>query len=316
MSGNTLDFTGQVAIVTGSGRGLGREYALLLARLGASVVVNSTSAGTADPTVQEINDAGGKAISYIGSVADRASADGLVQTAIESFGRIDIVINNAGYGNPTLFEDISEASLWDIFHVHVGGSWNVTQAAWPHMKKQKYGRVVMITSGMMFGGATSTSYSAAKLALVGFAKSLALEGKEHGILVNTVATYGYSPGAAKAIQNDQVLDAMKAYMPAADIAPGVLWLAHKDFEATGQSFGVAGRLMTEIFLAETHGFMGSKDETWGLENIKDGWSEVTDKNDYAIPTDAAVFGPLLLQRLSGGHSVVQAEDLRKGLEAK
>lgn len=126
MSDSRLNFTGQVAIITGSGRGLGREYALLLARLGASVVVNSTSASTTDPTVQDIIDADGKATSFVGSVTDRAVADGIVRAALNTYGRVDIIINNAGYGDPALFEDISETSLWDMFHVHVGGSWNVT----------------------------------------------------------------------------------------------------------------------------------------------------------------------------------------------
>ncbi|KAF4456939.1 Peroxisomal multifunctional enzyme type 2 [Fusarium austroafricanum] len=316
MSDNRLQFNGRVAIVTGSGRGLGREYAILLARLGASVVVNSTSASTADPTVQDIIDMGGKAVSFIGSVADRAIADGLVQAAVDAFGRIDIVINNAGYGNPALFEDTSEKSLWDMFHVHVGGSWNVTQAAWPHMKKQKYGRIIMITSALMLGSATTTTYSAAKLALVGLAKSLAIEGKAHGILVNTVATSGYSPGAAKVIQSDQIMEAMKAFMPAEDIAPGVLWLVHEDFQATGQSFSVAGRLMTEIFLAETQGFMGSQDADWGIESIREHWSEITDKTDYTVPTDASVFGPLLFQRLSAGNSELQGDNPQSGFEKK
>lgn len=316
MSNAPLNFAGRVAIVTGSGRGLGREYALLLARLGAAVVVNSTSANTADPTVKDITDAGGKAIAFVGSVADRAVANGLVQAAINAFGRIDIVINNAGYASPALFEDTSEAALWDMFHVHVGGSWNTTQAAWPHLKKQGYGRVIMITSGMMYGGATSTTYTAAKLALVGFAKSLSLEGKEHGILVNTVATSGYSPGAAKAIQSNEVMDAMKAYMPSESVAPGVLWLAHEDFGVTGESFAVAGRLMSRVFLAETPGFLGSPQEEWDLAAVRNHWDEITEETGYTVPHDALLYGPELFRKLSAGHAKVTEEAVQKGFKTK
>jgi NAD(P)-dependent dehydrogenase (short-subunit alcohol dehydrogenase family) len=311
MSTPSPNFVGRVAIVTGSGRGLGREHALLLARLGAAVVVNSTSAKTADPTVKEITDAGGKAIAFVGSVADRSVADGLVRAAIDAFGRLDIVINNAGYGAPALFEDIPEKDLWDMIHVHVGGAWNTTQAAWPYMKKQGYGRVVMITSQMMFGGATSTSYSAAKAALVGFAKSLALEGKEHGILVNTAATSGYTDGAAKAVAGDQVMNAMQAYMPAPDCAPGTCWLAHEDFKATGESFSIAGRFMARIFLAETPGFLGSRVEEWDLATVRDHWDEIIEEKGYSVPNDATEHGAQLFGKLSAGHVNLSKENIEK-----
>ncbi|KAM5370236.1 hypothetical protein ACJZ2D_008639 [Fusarium nematophilum] len=159
----------------------------------------------------------------------------------------------------------------------------------------------------LLGRKTSTRW-------VWFAKSLAIEGKDHGIHVNTVATSEYTPAAAKLIQSDQVMEAMKAYMPATDVAPGVLWLAHKDFQATDHSFSVAGRLVTDVFLVETHGFMGTEDLDRGLESIRDYWYEAIDKTDYTISTDAAAFGPLLFQRLSAGRSGLRGDELQKGFE--
>lgn len=298
MAGNSLRFDGRVAIVTGSGRGLGREYALLLSRLGAALVINSTSSSTAEATAKEIVDAGGKAVIQIGSVADREVANAIVKAAIDNFGRVDIVINNAGGANGGDFDQTSDDKLWDMLGVHVGGSWNVTQAAWPHMKSQKFGRVVMIASPVMFGSAQQSTYGAAKLALMGLAKSIAIEGKEHNILVNTVAPMAYTPGSAAFVTDEQTQAFMEASMPARDVASTVAWLAHESSEVNGETVAAVSRLVTRIFLAESKGYFGPADQDWTVESVRDNWQKVMDETEFTIPTDMADFGPKIFQRLA------------------
>ncbi|KAL5610424.1 hypothetical protein FOBRF1_006541 [Fusarium oxysporum] len=298
MSSSPLRFDGRVAIITGSGRGLGREYALLLSHLGAIVVVNSTTAATAQSTAEDITKAGGRALTYVGSVNDREVAGGLVKAAIDNFGRIDIVINNAGGTTPSDFETTSDSQLWDMVGVHLGGSWNVTQAAWPHMKKQNYGRIIMIASSLMFGSTQQCTYGAAKMSLVGLVKSLALEGKPHNILVNCVAPIGFTPGVAAFIPDEQTHAFMEKYAPAKEVAPTVSWLVHEDSQANGETIGAAGRLVTRIFFAETSGFLGTADQDWTIEAIRDNWDRVAEEKEYQVHTDAAEFGPKLFQRLA------------------
>ncbi|KAJ3540203.1 hypothetical protein NM208_g5167 [Fusarium decemcellulare] len=178
----------------------------------------------------------------------------MVKTAVEAFGRIDIVINNAGWADVSKFDQTSDAQLWNMLKVHVGGSWNVTQAAWPHFKKQKYGRIIMTTSTLMLGGVGQAIYGAAKLALVGLVKSIALEGKDDNILINSLAPSAYTPGVAATVQNEQVKAVVEKYMPPSEVAPMVLWLVHDDNRTTGEAFGAAGRLLSRIFVAQTDGF--------------------------------------------------------------
>lgn len=301
MSGSSLRFDGRVAIVTGSGQGLGREYALLLGRLGAAVVVNSTTAATAQATAKDIVDAGGKAVACVGSVADKEVANSLVQTALDKFQRIDIVINNAGGASGSDFDQTSDSQLWDMLGVHLGGSWNVTQAAWPYMKNQKFGRIIMVTSPIMFGSAQQSTYGAAKLGLMGLAKSIAIEGKEHNIFVNTVAPMGFTPGSAANVHDEQTQKFMKEHMPACDVGPTVAWLVHEDSEVNGESVAAVGRLVTRIFLAETKGFFGSMDNEWSIEVIRDNWNKVIDENGYSVHNDIAEFGPKIFQRLATGQ---------------
>ncbi|KAJ4260848.1 bifunctional hydroxyacyl-CoA dehydrogenase/enoyl-CoA hydratase fox2 [Fusarium falciforme] len=298
MAGNSLRFDGRVAIVTGSGRGLGREYALLLSRLGAALVINSTSSSTAEATAKEIADAGGKAVVQVGSVADREVANAIVKAAIDNFGCVDIVINNAGGANGGDFDQTSDDKLWDMLGVHVGGSWNVTQAAWPHMKSQKFGRVVMIASPVMFGSAQQSTYGTAKLALMGLAKSIAIEGKEHNILVNTVAPMAYTPGSAAFATDEQTQAFMEASMPARDVASTVAWLAHESSEVNGETVAAVSRLVTRIFLAESKGYFGPADQDWTVESVRDNWQKVMDETEFTIPTDMAEFGPKIFQRLA------------------
>jgi 3-hydroxyacyl-CoA dehydrogenase/3a,7a,12a-trihydroxy-5b-cholest-24-enoyl-CoA hydratase len=184
MMSKELRFDGRVAIVTGAGGGLGRSHALLLASRGAKVVVNDLggsfkgegqSSSAADAVVQEIKDAGGVAVANYNSVED---GDKIVQSAIDAFGRVDIVINNAGILRDVSFQKMSQQD-WDlIYKVHVLGSFRVTHAAWPYMREQKFGRVIMTASAAgIYGNFGQANYSMAKLGLHGFAQTLSIEGR-------------------------------------------------------------------------------------------------------------------------------------------
>lgn len=301
MSQTPLRFDNRVAIVTGSGRGLGREHALLLGRLGAAVVVNSTKLSTAEQTVKDIIDAGGKAVLHVGSVADRAVADALVKKAVDTFGRIDIIINNAGFSKPVAFESATNAFLSEMFDVHVAGSFNVTQAAWPSMKEQKYGRVVMITSHWIFGKEDQSVYAGAKLAVVGLAKTLSLEGKENNILVNSVATAGFTDTIRENTDSVQAQELMKQFIPAAQAAPAVVWLTHEECKVSGEIFGAMGKIVTRIFIAETHGFQGATQGEWTVETVRDNWAKVIDEKDYAVHASTDEMGAAAFPRLMSGQ---------------
>ncbi|EEH40042.1 peroxisomal multifunctional enzyme [Paracoccidioides lutzii Pb01] len=179
----SLDFTGKVALITGAGAGLGRAYALLFSKLGAAVVVNDL----VDPesVVQEIRKAGGKAVGSKASVED---GEAVVKPAIDAFGRIDILINNAGILRDKAFTNMDD-NLWNtVMNVHLRGTYSVTKAAWPHFLKQKYGRVVNTTSTSgIYGNFGQANYAAAKLGILGFSRALALEGAKYNIFVNTIA---------------------------------------------------------------------------------------------------------------------------------
>ncbi|HVK72193.1 MAG TPA: SDR family oxidoreductase, partial [Kofleriaceae bacterium] len=187
-----LRFDGKVAIVTGAGGGLGRSHALLLASRGAKVVVNDLggshtgegkSSSAADKVVDEIKAAGGTAVANYDSVED---GDKIVKTAIDTYGRIDVLVNNAGILRDVSFAKMTDAD-WDlVYRVHVKGAYKCTHAAWPVMRDQKFGRIIFTASAAgIYGNFGQANYSMAKLGLVGFGNTLALEGKKRNILVNT-----------------------------------------------------------------------------------------------------------------------------------
>lgn len=210
-----LRFDGRVVIITGAGNGLGRAHALLFGSRGAKVVVNDLggsafgdgkSSSAADRVVEEIRAKGGEAVANYDSVEDGGK---IVQTALDAFGRVDVVINNAGILRDTTFHKMSEQD-WDlIFKVHVKGAFAVTHAAWPHMREQKYGRVVFTTSAAgIYGNFGQTNYSAAKLAQLGMGNTLALEGRKAGIVVNTIAPIAGSR-LTETVMPKEVVDALK-----------------------------------------------------------------------------------------------------------
>ena len=238
---------GKVALVTGAGGGLGRGHALLLARQGAAVVVNDLGGhrdGTggggemADRVVQEIVDGGGRAVANYGSVSDETAAAKMVQTAVDSFGKLDICINNAGILRDKSFKNMEDEN-WDVvLDVHLRGTYLVTKAAYDQMLAQESGgRIVMTssTSGLL-GNFGQTNYGAAKAGIAGFMRCLALEGVKYGVTVNLLA-----PAAYSRLTEDLMPDAAADPLAPEKVSPAVVWLcSDAAADITGRTFVVAG----------------------------------------------------------------------------
>jgi NAD(P)-dependent dehydrogenase (short-subunit alcohol dehydrogenase family) len=246
---------GKVAVVTGAARGIGREIAMLMARLGARVVVNDyggseagqgTGAAPADEAVAEIRKAGGEAVANYDSVASMAGGQRIVQTAMDSFGRIDIVVNNAGILRDRMIFNMTEEE-WDaVINTHLKGSFAVTRAAAPHMREQRSGRFVNMTSTSgLVGNVGQANYAAAKLGIVGLTKVTALDMARYNVTANCISPFAWTrmigtiPTETEA-QKARVEKIKK--MSPAHIAPVAAFLA-SDFakEVTGQIFGVRGK---------------------------------------------------------------------------
>lgn len=181
--GPNPDFKSKVVLITGAGAGLGRAYALQFARMGASVVVNDLM--DPEPVVREIQQQGGKAT---GIKASAEAGEYVVSGAIAAFGRIDILVNNAGILRDKSFANMDDAQWKQVIDVHLGGTYSITKAAWPHLIKQKYGRIVNTTSTSgIYGNFGQANYAAAKMGILGFSRALALEGAKHNIYINTIA---------------------------------------------------------------------------------------------------------------------------------
>lgn len=247
-----LRFDGRVAVVTGAGRGVGRAHALLLAAKGAHVVVADNGgsldgAGSswqpAEGVVAEIVEAGGSAVACQASVAEQDSATSIVDTALDAFGRIDIVVNNAGIHDPGLFGQLTAEQFRRMLDVHFLGTVFVTQAAWPHLIAAGYGRVVNTVSEAMLGGITQlSSYGAAKGAVFGLTRNLATEGLVHGIRVNAIAPRAFTRLSAahsdtlatEMAMPREVMDQINASMPAELCAPAAAFLAHESCPLNGE----------------------------------------------------------------------------------
>jgi NAD(P)-dependent dehydrogenase (short-subunit alcohol dehydrogenase family) len=247
-----LRFDDRVVVVTGAGRGIGRSHALLLASRGARVVVADNGAGIdgtgsdsspADDVVDEILAAGGQATPCRCSVASEEEAAEIIATAFRQYGRLDAVINNAGISNPGPFETLSTEHFRTMLDVHFYGTLFVVKAAWPHMMRAGYGRIVNTVSEAMLGGLPElTSYGAAKGAVFGLTRNLATEGYRHGIRVNAIAPRAYTRMSAE--QSDKVAAQMSlsaeemaqinASMPPDLCAPAAAYLAHKTCSLNGE----------------------------------------------------------------------------------
>jgi NAD(P)-dependent dehydrogenase (short-subunit alcohol dehydrogenase family) len=287
----TYSFDGRVAVVTGAGRGIGRAYAHLLAERGARVVVNDLGgtmegvghdAGPAQGVVDEIVGVGGCAIPDTSDVSTVAGGQALIDAAVGEFGRIDIVVNNAGNirwgGLPEADVDNLESHL----AVHVGGSFNTTRAAWPHMVEQGYGRVVLTTSTGMFGLANNLGYATAKAAVVGMTRSLTVAGRPHGIKINLVAPSAWTRMAGAV---EGLTQATPEQMEPELVAPMVAFLAHEACTASGEIYLAGGGRFARIFIAATPGFLPARSEHTTVEDIAENWAAINDESGYYVPAD-------------------------------
>lgn len=299
MSGDLMRYDGRVAIVTGAGAGLGREYALLLAERGAKVVVNDlggTNSGegastrAADLVVNEIKSKGGIAVADYNSVVDGAK---VVETAIDNFGRVDIVINNAGILRDRSILKISDQD-WDLVHdVHLKGSFKVTQAAWPHMKKQNYGRIIMTSSNSgIYGNFGQANYSAAKMGLIGLANTVAIEGDKYNIHCNVIIPTAASR-LTQGILPDMLFDELKPQL----IAPVVAYLCHKLCEDNGTYIESAAGWAAKVHSVRGKGCVlrtSIEQDIVTPEYVRDVWSKVTNMKDAQhVDNIAEVSGHLI-----------------------
>lgn len=268
---------GKVAIVTGAGGGLGRAHALLLAQEGAAVVVNDLGGdrhggggGTsmADGVVDEITAAGGQAVATYGSVTEDADAAGMVQAAIDAFGRLDILINNAGILRDRSFKNMTDQE-WDaVINVHLRGSYLATKHAWQHMLEQNEGGRIIMTSSTsgLIGNFGQANYGAAKAGVAGFMRVLALEGMKYGITVNVLA-----PAALSRMTEDIMPDTpdLDKRLAPEKVSPTVVWLCTDDAaKVTGRQFCVSGNRTSLLsWQVDVLAEKDALDEPWSVDEL-------------------------------------------------
>jgi NAD(P)-dependent dehydrogenase (short-subunit alcohol dehydrogenase family) len=284
VTGRELHFDGDVAIVTGAGRGLGREHALELARRGARVIVNDrggsvdgdgADASPAGAVCEEIRRAGGTAVPNLDDVASVAGGEALVGQALDEFGRVDIVVNNAGIVRDRAFHKMDAEEMEAVVAVHLQGAFNVTRPAWPHMREQGYGRVVNTTSASgLFGNFGQANYGAAKAGLLGLTRVLAIEGRKSGIRVNAVA-----PAAATRM-NEEMLGERAGLLEPRHVAPVVAFLAHRDCDLVGQVLSAGGGHVAAVLLSVTAGIT---EVELSAESVRDHLSEILDPAEATYP---------------------------------
>lgn len=283
-----LGFDGKVAIITGAGGGLGRQHALLMASRGALVVVNDlggavdgtgSDKGAADKVVDEIKALGGEAVADTNSVATAEGGEAIVQSALDAFGTVDIVINNAGILRDKAFHNMDESLIDPVFEVHLKGAFNVTGPAFRVMREKGYGRIISTSSAAgIFGNFGQANYGAAKMGLVGFTRVLAVEGARFNIAANAIA-----PIALTRMTEDLLGDLGQKLQPDY-VAPLVTFLAHESCDATGRVFSVGGGRVAEVFIGECQGFT---DANLSPESVRDNWSTICDRDGYAVPAQIA-----------------------------
>jgi NAD(P)-dependent dehydrogenase (short-subunit alcohol dehydrogenase family) len=290
-----IDFKGQVAVVTGAGRGLGRLYALDLAKRGASVVVNDlggtmhgegADSKVADDVVAEITAAGGAAVASYDSVDSPEGGEAIVQAALDNFGRLDMVVSNAGIFNSIAFDEITPTQWRQMLRVHLDGGFYLSQPAFKVMKTQGYGRFVFITSsGGLFGQHLEAHYASAKMGLVGLSNIIALEGADHGIRSNTVLPTGFSRMVSETFTDSKALEesGLENLIKPEKVVPMVIFLASRACELSHQNYSACAGRYSRAFIGLADGWLADADATATADNISEHLPEVSSTETFTIP---------------------------------
>jgi len=279
-----LGYDGKVAIITGAGGGLGRSHALELAKRGARIVVNDlggsvtgdgSDKGAAQHVVEEIEALGGEAVANTDSVSTPEGGKAIVQTAVDAFGTVDIVINNAGILRDKTFHNLTPDLLTPVIDVHLLGAFYVTQPAWLIMREKSYGRVINTSSNSgILGNFGQSNYGAAKMGLVGFTRVLANEGRKYNIKVNAIAP------VAKTRMTEELLGGFGDKLAAEEVTPTVAFLAHEDCPVTGEIYSVAGGSVSRFFIGLTPGYYKNGHT---VEDVRDNFDLIRNEENYIVP---------------------------------
>jgi NAD(P)-dependent dehydrogenase (short-subunit alcohol dehydrogenase family) len=298
-----IRFDGKVAVITGAGGGLGKTYALQLASRGCKVVVNDlggkadgtgASASMADQTVKEIIEAGGEAAANYDSVATPEGGKAIVQTALDHWGRCDIVINNAGILRDKTFAKLEPADLEAVVDVHLKGAFYVTQPAFHAMREQGYGRIVFTASNAgILGNFGQTNYGAAKMGLVGLSNVLSLEGAKYNIKCNVLAP------VARTRLTEQLLGPLAETLDPSCVTPLVTYLVSDQCEHTHSVWSVGGGRFARMFVGLTPGWFAGKGAKPTPEQVRDHVGEIRDASKYIIPDSIADEMKLMLELFKG-----------------
>ena len=288
MDRDPISFDGRVAIVTGGGGGLGRAYCIELARRGAKVVVNDLGGGSdgtgggtsaADAVVADIVAAGGEAIASYDSVSTPEGGDAITRAALDAFGTVDVVINNAGNLRDKAFANVEIEDLHAVAQVHCFGAFHVTQPAFRVMKEKGYGRILNTTSGAgLWGNFGQATYGAAKMSVVGLTNVLAVEGARYGITANAIA-----PIARSRLTLDFLGPLADALDPEL-VMPLSLFLVSEACDLTHELFSVGGGRFARAFIGLAPGWTAAKGDQPTLEDIRDHLAEIRAEDGYVVPT--------------------------------
>ena len=287
----TITFDERVAIVTGAGGGLGREYALELARRGARVVVNDlggaldgegSSQRAADTVVDEIIETGGEAVASYDSVSEPDGGEAIVQTAVEAFGHVDIVVNNAGILRDRSFAKMSSAEVDAVIDVHLRGAFNVSRPAFRIMKDRGYGRFVHTSSNSgILGNFGQANYGAAKAGLIGLSNVLAIEGAKYAIKSNVIA-----PMAMTRMTED-LLGAFAEFVDPAQVMPMVVYLCSEQNEYSHEIFSAGGGRYARFFIGMNEGWFAGPKRVPNVEELAQHLDEIRDIDSFDIPTSSS-----------------------------
>ena len=296
MSRKPISLAGHRAIVTGAGKGLGRAYAIELARRGAAVVVNDLDRAAADAVVDELVAAGANAVAAYDSAATAEGGRALTEAALENFGGVEILVNNAGVLRPGYFEDLSARQIDEVLDVHLRGPFYVTQPAWRFMKRSRYGRIVLTgSSSGMFGHQAQANYCAAKAGVYGLTKALSYEGGEHDIRVNMLLPYADSTIAlnhpipdmaenyARFVSSDQMGRLRASRRDPATVACLVAYLVSRDCAVTGEAFSVCNGRFGRVFVGVSDGWLARAEDAVSAEIVREQLPRIRDIERHTVP---------------------------------